>query len=268
MIHPPSLPHQRTHKDEAVYPGKSPWKTCAKLLLGSVAVAGVAAALAWSDELRERIRVDATAVRWAAGLAGGLAATLLVWAVGIWHTRLKWVGVSAAGIRWHAGRRIKTRPWAQFARIRKSAVRVSVFGEDTKTGQCADIEFRDETALRVSPENVYGYEDLIAEIQTGELRSVRLFTAGSRPGDKVAPAVFGPLRIDGEGLEWDGVHRPWDAIENYEVAVGYLRIQLTDGTEFFRRLIELGDWRPAVARLDNNVGHRRVGQPASPVAAR
>ena len=37
--------------------------------------------------------------------------------------------------------------------------------------------------------------------------------------------AYGPLRIDPDGLEWDRKHYKWDEIEDYEVRVGYLRIQ-------------------------------------------
>jgi hypothetical protein len=51
------------------------------------------------------------------------------------------------------------------------------------------------------------------------------------------------------------------------VAVGLLRIQPVNGEEFLRRLCEFGDWQQVLARLDRNVGSRRVGPGSSPGVA-
>src|SRR5262245_59257157 len=94
---------------ETVFPGRSPWRDCLKYFLLAVAVGVLTAELAMSDELRGWWKVEATAIRWAAGLSGGATATLLVVSAWMWIGRLQWVAVSPAGLRWYTGRRLRAR---------------------------------------------------------------------------------------------------------------------------------------------------------------
>jgi hypothetical protein len=249
---------------EAVYPGKSPWKDCFKFLFLAAAVGLLAWQLASSEDIRRWLKVEETAIRWGAGLAGGGAATLLVVGAWTWIGRLQWVAVSPAGIRWYSGRRIRCRQWEEYIRVHRSAIQMSVFGEELRAGQFAEVEFRYGRPLRISPETVHGYEDVIAEIQAGSVTASHRAFAPAVAGTRNDPgsATFGPLEFDSDGLVWEGTHRRWDEIENYEVAIGYLRIQPVGGAEFFRRLSEMGDWQKAVARLDAQIGNRRVGRPS------
>lgn len=251
-----------TGSDEIIYPGKSPWKACVKLVLLAVVAAVVTAAFAASEDFRTWLRVERDTAPWAAALSGGAATLLLVVAAWTWHTRLRWVAVSPTGVRWRSGARARHRRWDQYVAVHRGSIEISVYGEDLRTGRYADVEFKTGRPLRISTESVHGYEDLIAEIQTGAAAAVKIFvptgaskSGGSRPG----LSEFGPLQIDADGVGWGKDHYRWDEIESYEVAVGYLRIQPANGTEFLRRLCELGDWKPAVAKLDKNVGSRRVG---------
>jgi len=250
---------------EAIYPGKTPWKDCFRYLLLAAAVGVLTYTLADSDDLRRYLKVEELAIRIAAGLAGGLSATFLVLGVWTWFGRLQWVAVSPIGLRWYGGRRLRARKWEEYVRVARSAVRMSVFGEELRTGQYAEVEFRYGKPLRISPETVYGYDDLIAEIQTNSNCSAHQAFAPAVGGgnDSGSVVTFGPLGFDADGLIWDGILRRWDEIENYEVAVGYLRIQPVGAPEFLRRLMEMGDWQKAVARLDKQIGSKRVGKPTA-----
>jgi hypothetical protein len=232
----------------------------------AAAVGALTVALATSDDLRHWLKVEETAIRWGAGLSGGAAITLFVVAAWTWIGRLKWVAVSPAGLRWYSGRRVRARHWEEYIRVHRAAVQMSVFGQEMRAGQYAEVEFRDQKSLRIAPETIHGYEDLIAEIQTTSLTSAhRAFAPAARVHGAGDPELvtFGPLGIDADGLAWEGTHRRWDEIENYEVAVGYLRIQPVGGPEFLRRLMEMGDWQKAVARLDKEIGNKRVGRPVA-----
>ena len=269
MNQPPANGATKGRIKEKVFPGKSPWKECLKFLVLAALVGLLTWELATGEDIRRWLKVEETAIRWAAGLAGGGAATLLVLGAWTWIGRLQWVAVSPAGIRWYSGRRRRRRQWEEYLRVQRNAVQMSVFGEEFRAGQYAEVEFRESRPLRISPETVHGYEDLIAEIQTNSLTaSHRAFApavkgATNNPGS----ATFGPLGFDAEGVIWDGTHRRWDEIENYEVAVGFLRIQPVGGPGFFRRLSEMGDWQKAVTTLDNQIGTKRIGHPmAIPMA--
>ena len=257
--------------NETTFPGMYPKKTCIRLLLLAAAAAGVAAAFAASEDFRTWLRVEAKVAPWAAALSGGVATLFLVCAAWIWTGRLRWVAVSPAGIRWLQGPRARHRPRDQYLGVRRGTIEISVWGEDLKAGRYADVEFRKGAPLRISTYTVVGYEELIAQIQTTSADAHRsLFPSGfsSRSGSRSGLAesdgvAYGPLRLHPDGLEWDGKRHRWEDIEDYEIAVGLLRIQPTDGTEFLRRLTELGDWEPVVDLLETTVGSRRAN-PASP----
>lgn len=250
-----------TRSNEIVYLGKSPFKICAKLLVLAVAASVLAAAFAASEEFQNFLRVDRLATPWYAALSGGVAAIAFVCAFWMWVFRIRWVAISPDGIRWLRGTRARRRRWDEYLALRRGSIEISVWGQELKAGQYADIEFRDGRMLRISTLSINGYDDLIAEIQTTSSEAARNFypIGGSHSGstDQVSIA-YGPLRFLPNGLEWDGTRHGWDDIEAYEVAVGYLRIQPVKGPEFLRRLSELGDWTPAVARLDVAIGAKRA----------
>jgi hypothetical protein len=206
-----------------------------------------------------------------------VAALLLVCAAWLWTTRLRWVAISPDGLRWLHGLRARHRRWEQYAGIRRGTIEITVWGDELKAGKYADVEFRKGSPLRVSTHTVHGYEDLIDEIQLTSAAAVREWSPtggssfgshfGSGFGSRVGlsdpgPPAHGPLRVHPDGLEWDGTRHPWEEIRDYEVDVGYLRIQPAAGTEFLRRLTELGDWQPVLSLLETN-----VVRPATPVEA-
>src|SRR5205823_9008030 len=132
----------------------APWRDCIRYLLLAAAVGALTFALATSDDMRHWLKVEELAVRIAAGLSAGAAATFLVLGVWTWFGRLQWVAVSPVGLRWYSGRRVRTRRWEEYVRVVRSAVRMSVFGEELRTGQYAEVEFRTGKPLRISPETV------------------------------------------------------------------------------------------------------------------
>jgi hypothetical protein len=249
--------------NEVHYPGKSPWKACLRLLFLAVATAGVATAFAASLDFRTRLRVDRVSAPWAAALSGGASTLLLVCAAWMWNTRLRWVALSPDGIRWRRGPRARYRRWVEYIGVHRGSIEITVWGEELKAGQYADVDFRTGQPLRISTHTIHRYEDLVAEIQMLSAEAIRtLFPAGGSRSGLTGPEVpsYGPLRLHPDGLEWDGTRHPWDKIEDFEVAVGYLRIQPAEGAEFLRRVGELGDWQPVVAQLEAHVGARRAAQ--------
>jgi hypothetical protein len=259
-----------TRSNETVFLGKSPVKTCIQLVLLALAASAVAAAFAASEEFRNFLRVDKEAGGWALAFSGGAATVLFVCAFWMWTSRLRWVAVSLDGIRWYRGTRARRRRWDEYVGVQRGSIEITVWGEDLKSGRYADIKFRKGRPLRISTHTVYGYEDLIAEIQTTSAEAIQLICpiGGSHNGADQEMVAYGPLRFLPNGLEWGGARYRWNDIEAYEVAVGYLRIQPAKGPEFLRRLSELGDWTPAVARLDVAIGSKRAikGKPI-PTAA-
>jgi hypothetical protein len=270
----PGIPGSRfdsrpgVRSNETTFLGKSPKKVCVRLLGLALIAAGVAAAFAASFDFRTWLRVEPAAAPRAAALSSGVAAIVLVCAAWIWNSRLRWVAVSAEGVRWLRGPRARYRRWEEYTGVTRGPIEITVWGQELKAGQYADIEFRKGRPLRISTHTVYGYEDLIAEIQTTVAAATRTWfpTGGSRSGltgPEAAAQV--PLQVHADGVEWDGTRHRWEDIQDFEVAVGYLRIQPANGTEYLRRLSDLGDWQPVVERLEANVGARRAA--ANPVAA-
>jgi hypothetical protein len=253
--------------DEVIYRGKSPLKVCVQLLLAGLVAAGVALGFALSDEFRARLRVDAEAGAGpvAAAISGGVATILIVYAAWLWYSRLQWVIVGPQGLRWRAGH-VRIRRWDKYKRVHRGAIHVSVYGEDLRTGRYADVEFKDAGPLRIGTDTIHGYEDLIAVVETTAAAAGRLFLTGGSANGLSNPNLvrYGPLYFDNDGLGWEKTYYHWDEIENYEVAVGLLRIQPVNGDEFLRRLCEFGDWQQVIDRLDRNVGSRRVGPGSSP----
>lgn len=257
---------------EITFLGKSPRKVCVRLLLMAAAAAMVAGAFAGSVDFRTWLRVERDVAPWAAALSGGAATLLFVCAVWTWTSRLRWVAVSPDGLRWLRGPRARHCGWDQYIGLHRGSIEISVWGDDLKAGKYADVEFRNGRILRIATHTIHGYEDLIAEIQTTAAAAYRtLFPSGfgSRSGLTDPDAVaYGPLRVHPDGVEWDGNRHRWEDIADYEVAVGLLRIQPREGTEFLRRLAELGDWEPVVDQLEANVAPRlAVEVQAAPTAA-
>jgi hypothetical protein len=272
--------------NEKVYPGKSPKKACVRLLLLALLAAGVALAFAGSLEFRTWLRVERDAAPRAAALSSGVAALVLVCAAWIWTSRLRWVAVSPDGLRWLKGPRARLRGWDQYVGVRRGSIEITVWGEELKAGEYADVEFHKGSPVRISTHTVHGYDDLVAEIQLASAAAIRELhpsggswsgsssfasnfgskngsKSGSQSGLTGAEAAQVPLRLLPDGLEWDGTHYRWEEIQDYEVAVGYLRIQPAKGTEYLRRLSDLGDWEPVLNQLEANVGPRM----ATPVEA-
>jgi hypothetical protein len=107
---------------------------------------------------------------------------------------------------------------------------------------------------------VQDYETLISEIES-KTRGRNDNTAGrNRSGDQQDEGrSFGPLHLDPCGVEWDGLYFTWEHVRSYQVEHGYLLIQANDGTEFLRRLADLGEWQPALDRLELALPDKRVG---------
>ena len=88
------------------------------------------------------------------------------------NTRLRWVAVSpraSAG----SGPRAGHRQWDQH-RGPPRAIEITVWGQELKAGQYADIEFRKGRPLRISTYTIRGYEDLTPKSDDGRGRDPHL----------------------------------------------------------------------------------------------
>jgi hypothetical protein len=245
--------------NEVIFLGRSPRKVCIQYLILGLIAASVAIAFAGSIDFRTWLCVERKVAPWTAALSGGAATVLFVCAAWTWMTRLRWVAVSPEGIRWLRGPRARHHRWDQYIGIDRGTLEWTVWGEDLRVGRYADVKFRTGPPLRISTHTINGYDELVADIQTtaSEQRRLLFPLGGSHSGmDNRNVADYGPLRIHADGLEWDKKRFKWDEIQDYEVKVGYLRIEPFVGPEFLRRLTELGDWGPAIELLDKHVGPR------------
>jgi len=267
MSHQASDKPDGTGPDEQVFAAKSLRLVALAFMAGAVVLGLFALALGLSSPLQARLGLEPTVAREVGLALGGVAVLAFVAVAWELYRELRWVAVSRDGIRWHHNRQVHARGWDAFAGLQRNATKTYVNGKHISTTHATEVRFHTGEPFIISPLTVREYEALIAAIEDG----ARRWGGTGRPAgpdeldpaDLAGPPSFGPLRLDPHGVEWDGVYRPWEQVQSYEVAHGYLLIQAADGGEFLRRLADLGDWRPALARLDAAVGAKRVESPAA-----
>jgi hypothetical protein len=256
---------------EAVFVGTSQWRLYFPILFGWAAAAWFALELGLREWLPDLLGVHPVDARMAAGSIGGVLAFAAVVIVAIWFGRMRWVGVSAAGIRWFRGGRVSKRGWGEFSGVKRTVAESFRQGEVVRTVHGAEIAFHTGRPLVISPLTISDYEGLIAAIEAEAKGRAGLGGGSSFGGLSVSKPIgwaknegvqaFGPLKIHLHGVEWDKVLYNWNQVDSYELHKGMLLIQSTDGKEFLRRVADLGDWRAAMERLDAAIGEKRIATP-------
>jgi hypothetical protein len=251
-----------------VFVGTSQWRLYFPILFGWLAAGWLALELGLREWLPDLLGVKVEEAKVAAGSIGGVLAFALVVIVAVWFGRLRWVGVSANGIRWFRGMRIQSRGWGEFSGVKRTVAETFRQGELVRSIHGAEVQFHTGRPLVISPLTIGNYEGLIAAIEAEAKGRAGLGGGSSFGGLSVhKPAgwakeegvqAFGPLRIHLHGVEWDQVVHPWDEVDSYELNKGMLLIQATNGKEFLRRVADLGDWRLALERLDGAIGEKRI----------
>ena len=276
-----SDPHSPDHlpQGEAVFIGTSQWRLYFPLVFGVAVCAWLALELGFRSWLPDFLGVDPQDTRIAAGALGGVnafAALAIAW---VWFGRLRWVGVSESGLRWKARGRVHSRPWGEFAGIKRKCLDMYGRGKWQKVEYGAELAFHTGRSLVLSPNNIQDFDALLAAVEAESRGRAGLGGGSSFTGstcDRMLPGwskyaaaaeegeAFGPLRIRPDGVRTGKkTFWTWDQIKSYEVSHGYLLITAENGTEFLRRLPELGDWQVAVERLDAVIGAKRVGTEAA-----
>jgi hypothetical protein len=244
---------------EKVFRAKSLWHIGLTLMAIALAAAACALELGFGERLRTVLNVTPTLAQEIAWAAGGVAALVFVCVAWEWFRELRWVAVSQQGLRWFRGGRVHDRTWSELAGVQRRTGQVFKNGQHIRTAYGAEVRFHHGPPLFLAPTNVHHYEQLVSEIESK--------TPGRADDRCAAPddvRTFGPLQLDPRGVEWDGVHFTWDRVRSYQVEHGYLLIQAEDGSEFLKRLADLGEWQPALDRLEINLADKRVSAPASP----
>jgi hypothetical protein len=253
---------------EAVFVGTSQWRLYFPILFGWAAAAWFAFELGLREWLPDLLGVHPVDSRMAAGSIAGVLVFAFAVITAIWFGRLRWVGVSAGGIRWFRGMRIRTRGWGEFSGIKRTVAEAFRQGEVVRTVHGAEVVFHTGRPMVISPLTISDYEGLIAAIEAEAKGRAGLGGGSSFGGLSVSkPAgwaknegvqAFGPLKIHLHGVEWDRVVHPWDQVDSYELHKGMLLIQAADGKEFLRRVADLGDWRQAMERLGAAIGEKQI----------
>jgi hypothetical protein len=183
------------------------------------------------------------------------------------------VAVSETGLSWRRHGRAHVRAWSEFAGMRRKVVDLYRTGRRLEAAYGSEVQFHTGRPLLISPDTVREYDALLAAIEAGARGRAGLggSSFGGSSCDRLpgwtsqfgaAPEEglwFGPLRLRPDGVQWGKKLLHWDHVKSYEVSHGYLLITAEDGTEFLRRLPELGDWQLALDRLDELIGAKRVG---------
>jgi hypothetical protein len=244
------------HQCGRIYPFKGVVALYWPLLAVSAIAIGVGSVLNVPDLVAGRN--EPYALNWfLVSIAIGLPPLAIVW----WknRSRVKWVRTSEAeGIEWFRRGRVWTQSWDQIKRINL----VSVFHTQENGALRADhqtmfISFTDHTKLRLKSWECVGawylpFRDFVDRkhaltdsIVKGEYTAPRAQNTKAK-----GPAVFGPLTIHDNGLEWDGKPQLWGQIEVCALHDNFLIVQCADGSEFMKRTTELGDWQHAISLLD------------------
>lgn len=198
-------------------------------------------------------------------LAGcGLAVTLCGVVMFLNWRRVKWVRTAkTGGIQWSARGRVWQRGWDQLVRIDlQSIYSERPDGERVLRRQIMTVCFDDGASFRVKSWQCDQYAVLLKYLRAKQEQAAATTKAASRDAartrsEQAAAAgmtAFGPISLYRGGAEWDGIYYPWDQLEGYAIEHGFLLIRTVDGDEFLRRLVDLGDWRVLVARLDAAAG--------------
>lgn len=257
-----------TGSAEQVFVGTSQWRLYFPVLFGWAAAAWFAFELGLRQWMPDLLGVQPDDARVAAGTVAGVLVFAAFVIAAVWFSRLRWVGVSANGIRWFRAGRINSRGWGEFSGVKRTVAESFREGKVIRTVHGAEIQFHTGKPLVISPITISDYEGLIAAVEAEAKGRAGLGGGSSFGGISVnKPAgwakdqgvqAHGPLKIHLHGVEWDKLVHPWDQVDSYELHKGMLLIQTTDGKEFLRRVADLGDWRAALERLDAAIGEKRI----------
>jgi hypothetical protein len=245
----------------------------------SVIAIGVGSAINLPDIMQGKN--EPYALNWfLVSLAIGLPPLGIVW-LRNW-LRLKWVQTSESdGLEWFQRGRVWLRTWDQIEAIHlESVFTTQEDGSLRANFQTMFISFDDGVQMRLKSWECAGFwymtfrdfvdrkHALSGSIVKGVYNSPRPQTAQAK-----GPAVFGPLTIHDNGLEWDGTVHLWDRIDECALQDSFLIIRSADGSEFIKRTIELGEWQRAIDMLDAAACQMSIrktapaGEEALPVAS-
>jgi hypothetical protein len=199
-------------------------------------------------------------------LVVGLPPLGIVW----WRNRprVKWVRASESdGLEWFQHGRVWRRTWAQIQGIRlKSVSHTQEDGSLRADFQTMFITFDDGVQVRLKSWECEGpwYLPFRDEDQKHALAGSIVTGVYSAPQSPAAqakgPTSFGPLTIHDNGLESEGNIHFWDQIDECALQDNFLFIRSADGSEFMKRITELGDWQTAIAMLDAAACHMSIRQ--------
>ena len=154
-------------------------------ILAGIALAA-AVALGVASPLRDLLGVGV----WVAWLAGGIG-LVLGWATYESAKQVvKWVALSSSGIRWLYQGRIHSQPWSEFVDVERHITKCYYNGQYSGNMHSATVWFHSDEPLVISPHQMRGYEELIAEIQH-RVRVLASQDGTQAPGRTAQPADIG-----------------------------------------------------------------------------
>jgi hypothetical protein len=199
-------------------------------------------------------------------LLGGLGCLMvLLWKA--WR-KPRWIQLyEAKGLRWASGFSTKEKTWDEMTEVHvHTKMLFNPRVDNTRartTNQIVTIRFRDGTKLRAASIEVVGYAEFLKTVLDKreslsrhvehDLRQTPLPRGQAHRPVQQADETYGPITVHHNGLSWDGQFTPWSQIESYQVMHGMLLISASDGREFLRRTLEVGDWQAVVRVLQLRV---------------
>jgi hypothetical protein len=152
---------------ETVFTAKPQSHLYLPVLIGGVIVGAAALELGLGSHIRTQLRIGPDAARDFALMLGGAAALVVLLGAGAWYCSLRWVSLSADGIRWWVNGRVHHRPWDNFAGIQRLVYDFEVDGKSTGQKRGAEVRFHTSAPLIVSPDLLHDYEGLLGALEAG-----------------------------------------------------------------------------------------------------
>jgi len=165
--------------NQTTYAAKSQWYLFLPLIVCGVIAAAAALGLGLGAEFVKRAHVGPFKGSDIAFVLSGVAALVAVCGAWSWRGVLRWVAVSADGIRWRRGGATHFRRWDEIAEVKHCSLAINLNGQkDGSPARWVEVHFHSGRHLHLSGSLVQGYGDLITDIESRSPNRSLAATAG------------------------------------------------------------------------------------------
>jgi hypothetical protein len=152
--------------NQTTYAAKSQWYLFLPLIVCGVIAAAAALGLGLGAEFVKRAHVGPFKGSDIAFVLSGVAALVAVCGAWSWRGALRWVAVSADGIRWRRGGATHFRRWDEVEQVKRVSFEIRLDGQkDKNPARWVEVHFHSGPYLHLSDSLVERYGDLIDDIE-------------------------------------------------------------------------------------------------------